>query len=90
MYYKIVSSMFYSIESCGIPISYPFSTKSFGHVTNNSFVLYKCLHGYSMASGDPIHTCISTRWIGIAPYCKGELVYTSYTILSFGYELIIT
>ncbi|XP_052088554.1 CUB and sushi domain-containing protein 2-like [Mytilus californianus] len=57
-------------ETCGIPTSYPFSTKSYGHVTNNSFVLYKCLHGYEMTSGDPIHTCVSTFWIGTAPICK--------------------
>ncbi|CAG2230487.1 unnamed protein product [Mytilus edulis] len=74
-------------ESCGIPISYPFSTKSFGHVTNNSFVLYKCLHGYSMASGDPIHTCISTRWIGIAPYCKESCgTPPSYDNTTYSYD----
>ncbi|CAC5424871.1 CSMD [Mytilus coruscus] len=59
--------------TCGIPTSYPFSTNTYSHLTNNNFVIYSCIQGYEMICGDPVHQCRSLQWIGTPPNCHDEL-----------------
>ncbi|XP_071136842.1 uncharacterized protein [Mytilus edulis] len=67
------------VDTCGIPTSYPFSTNTYSHLTNNSFAIYSCKQGYEMISGDTVHQCFSPKWIGTPPNCH---VKEEYRIMS--------
>ncbi|XP_060072837.1 uncharacterized protein LOC132552665 [Ylistrum balloti] len=55
---------------CGTPSTVVNTHLLYSGTTSGSTALYSCITGYTLSSGDAIHTCTAGVWVGSLPDCK--------------------
>ncbi|XP_071134890.1 uncharacterized protein [Mytilus edulis] len=58
------------IRTCPIPSSYIHSTRTYSGTIQGSLAVYACEPGYDRLSGDFVHICDSSNWVGNSPLCQ--------------------
>ncbi|VDI55974.1 Hypothetical predicted protein [Mytilus galloprovincialis] len=59
--------------TCGLPLTYNYTTQTYTGVTSGSIAQFKCNFGYAFASGSIQHQCFPPNWIGNPIVCKDVL-----------------
>ncbi|CAC5378161.1 CSMD [Mytilus coruscus] len=58
-------------RTCPIPSSYIHSTRTYSGTIQGSLTVYSCEPGYARVSGDFVHLCDLSNWVGNFPICQG-------------------